>query len=1106
MKRSTRTLKFIAPALAALCLISWAVVDRPASAQSTTTLSYQPINFSAFHNFRYQNLEAAYPEGSVTLGGVPFQISAGGNNSWVASEPENPGLTNPKTLTVNVGVAGATEVHTLINTIWGRGGTPSLAGIEFFGSGGGYFKKELIGNEDIRDYLQGAFTNSINNTTTTEVFNVSGRRLDKQRISLPAEFAGQTLDRIVVTDTGAQNVQRLLVAGITVASPSATPTQGPPNDNFQNATLIGFNGDDCLDGTNVGATVQTNEANHGGRGGSAFKSVWYKWSAPRRAQAEFRLGVSGASDANKFDTQLGVYKLLDGGNILPIANKDRFEFPTTRSEKATFEAEAGKTYYIAVDGAGGASGKIKLCWATSERVQAAPVTHRITKIIAPPTGLAVTRAKDANASGVLEFTIQGENFSAGSVLYIDGLFADAQVTVINPTELRVQLPVSYLVGAENLLLQVKIGNIISAPAVLQVANYALLVIAPGQSQKVCSPPVNPLKPDLVFCGAISCPGPEACKITTAQYNKTLLPLIAASRQQLKTDLATYSTQQQIGSSEPAGGSVFSTGLIGPAPPSLAASLEKPGSFSSDAKLIGLDGSTLVGHDGSSLIGQDGSTLIGQDGSTLIGLDGSTLIGQDGASLIGQDGGSLVGHDGSSAPAMDDGFGASQSTQTPGRVRPLSFDGRRYTGWFVVSGSNGAAPSITNSADQTGKIEVTFDNTSSPRVSELNGSLFAVVDSPTVVEFSAATYSVNEGAGSATVTLTRSGNLDRAASVDYSTAADAEAAPCGSFNGRASERCDFSVTFGTARFAAGETAKTFTVPVVDDSYGEGAETFTLRLIGSADSALGVRRTATLTVQDNEATTATVNSIDDTSRFVRQQYLDFLNREPDAAGHAFWTKGIESCTTQQCVEVRRVDTSAAFFLSIEFQETGFFVYLLNQAAYGTGPRLRLRDFLVDTQQVGAGVVVLADGWEAKLEANKQAFVRVFVSRPEFGAKYPRASSAEGFLDALNANTGNSLSAAERDKLVGSLKAGTVDRAGVLRAVAENAAFRRREFTRAFVLMQYFGYLRRNPDEAPDSDLAGYNFWLSKLDEFGGDYRRAEMVRAFIQSIEYRRRFGH
>ena len=84
------------------------------------------------------------------------------------------------------------------------------------------------------------------------------------------------------------------------------------------------------------------------------------------------------------------------------------------------------------------------------------------------------------------------------------------------------------------------------------------------------------------------------------------------------------------------------------------------------------------------------------------------------------------------------------------------------------------------------------------------------------------------------------------------------------------------------------------------------------------------------------------------------------------------------------------------------------------------------------------------------------------------------------------------------------GRETRASVLRRVAEDADFRSAEFNRAFVLMQYFGYLRRDPDAAPDTSFEGYNFWLGKFNDFGGDYRRAELVKAFLASIEYRQRF--
>src|SRR5215211_1234673 len=112
---------------------------------------------------------------------------------------------------------------------------------------------------------------------------------------------------------------------------------------------------------------------------------------------------------------------------------------------------------------------------------------------------------------------------------------------------------------------------------------------------------------------------------------------------------------------------------------------------------------------------------------------------------------------------------------------------------------------------------------------------------------------------------------------------------------------------------------------------------------------------------------------------------------------------------------------------------------------------------------------------------------------------------FTPFFNSETSVSLSQAERDTLVSELKNGVKTRAQALRAVAEDPDMQRQEFNRAFVLMQYFAYLRRDPDTGPDTDFEGYNFWLSKLNEFGGDHGRAEMVSAFIQSAEYRKRVG-
>ena len=261
----------------------------------------------------------------------------------------------------------------------------------------------------------------------------------------------------------------------------------------------------------------------------------------------------------------------------------------------------------------------------------------------------------------------------------------------------------------------------------------------------------------------------------------------------------------------------------------------------------------------------------------------------------------------------------------------------------------------------------------------------------------------------------------------------------------------------------------------------------------------------------------NKIDDSQFFVAQHYRDFLNREPDASGLSFWVNEITSCgTNTACIQVKRVNVSAAFFLSIEFQETGYLVYKFYKAAYGNLPGapvpVRLNEFLPDTQQIGQGVVVGAPNWQTLLENNKKTFAAQFVARSRFTTAFPNSSTPAQFVDALFANAGVTPSSTERTAAIDEFggagtSADTAARGRALRRVAENPTLGQQELNRAFVLMQYFGYLRRNPNDAPEPGLNfdGYNFWLNKLNQFNGNYVAAEMVKAFITSGEYRQRFG-
>jgi photosystem II stability/assembly factor-like uncharacterized protein len=411
-------------------------------------------------------------------------------------------------------------------------------------------------------------------------------------------------------------------------------------------------------------------------------------------------------------------------------------------------------------------------------------------------------------------------------------------------------------------------------------------------------------------------------------------------------------------------------------------------------------------------------------------------------------------------------------------------------------------------NETFFLNVASQNPTRATVADGQGQATIIDSSATasLVQFSAAGYSVNEGDGQAQVTVVRAGDTSQAASVDYKTVSQS-----------ASERSDFTASLGTLRFAPGETQKTFNVLVTDDRYQEPAETLDLLLSNPVGASLGGPSAATLTIVSDDASDGPSPVGDasfDTRLFVRQHYHDFLNREPDDAGLNFWVNEIDSCPDAPCREVKKINVSAAFFLSIEFQETGYLVHRTYKVAYGdtTSPNVavpvpvvRLQEFLSDSQRIGQGVQVGIGNWQTQLEANKQAYLSEFVQRQRFTDAYPAALTPEQFVDKLNQNAGGALSQDERDQLVAALASGAKGRAEVLRAVAEDPDFVRAETNRAFVLMQYFGYLRRNPDDAPDGDFRGWQFWLSKLEQFHGDFVQAEMVRAFLSSTEYQQRFG-
>jgi hypothetical protein len=352
----------------------------------------------------------------------------------------------------------------------------------------------------------------------------------------------------------------------------------------------------------------------------------------------------------------------------------------------------------------------------------------------------------------------------------------------------------------------------------------------------------------------------------------------------------------------------------------------------------------------------------------------------------------------------------------------------------------------------------------------------------VVQFSSSTYAATEGCTKTTVTVQRLGLTTGTTTVDYVVS-----------DGSAKQKSDYEFAAGRLVFAPGDTSKSFDILVNDDGYVEGTETATITFSKVSGALVGQPSQATLQINDNDTSAPPGNVIDDPATFVCQHYHDFLNRQGDSGGQDFWTGRITVCGTDAaCIRRQRIGVSAQFFIEQEFQVTGFYVYRVFKASLGRRPSYV--EFMTDWSRLLAN---------PSLSAEQIAYSLEFVQRSEFTAKYASATTGPAFVDALlqtvQANSGLDLTS-KRSELLAEYSAGTDQtdsRARTLRKLVDYTEFKNAEFNRAFVLSQYFNYLRREPD------TAGYNFWLNNLNSNPSNFRG--MVCVFITSAEYQDRFG-
>jgi hypothetical protein len=328
-----------------------------------------------------------------------------------------------------------------------------------------------------------------------------------------------------------------------------------------------------------------------------------------------------------------------------------------------------------------------------------------------------------------------------------------------------------------------------------------------------------------------------------------------------------------------------------------------------------------------------------------------------------------------------------------------------------------------------------------------------------------------------------------------------------------------------RFAPGEAQKQIQIPIVRDGYIEGSEVFTIRLQNPSGGTLGAVSQANIFINDSGVATPPLeNPYLSTAFFVRQNYLDFLGRDADTSGFNDWTNVLNNCGTNQGFlgapySCDRAHVSHGFFASPEFTNNGLLVYRMYEVAIGRLPRYA--EFIPDMASLsGFGIP------DSVREQNLQDYLMHFTNRAEFldrftGAMQP--SEAAQLILKMEQSAGVTLPQTAvtlpgqppqygRAELISLRASGQFTLGQTLKAFVEQKDVYDKYFPRGFVTMEYFAYLRRDPD-LNDPNLTGWNEWVYVFTNGGATRGRPDilprdyhhLIFGFIYSEEYRKRFG-